>query len=217
MSQSSSSHQLSAAQEIFVSTQNDRLAQVTWDNYKSVYAKFQQWIKSISEYKLVCFENDKFLLKNVTLAMLTTYYGDNKYHKKTCGKRKVGDLYSESHAFKIHASIKAEYSKANINLPDGYDAVNCLLYTVLLIYLQYCLFRQAFGKYMSGFERNVAKARHRGELPSEASDRLPVSGYIDLSILAIQSETRYVHAILIFGWNLFSRCGNTISIKTGNN
>ena len=103
-------HQLTTAQEIFEATQNDRLAPNTWGNYNNVFVRFQKWLKSIPEYASVCFENDKFILKNVTLPMLTVYFGDNKFHKTKNGKRKAGDMYSESLAYKIHSSVKAKYS-----------------------------------------------------------------------------------------------------------
>ena len=94
------------AQATFTETQSHRLGKRTRDDYEKEKIKLEKWLRNITDYNSQAFTEDGELkLEDVTLDMLTTYLGDNKYYKKKYRDKEEGDMYSESHAWKIHSAI----------------------------------------------------------------------------------------------------------------
>ena len=112
------------AQEPFTETQSDSLGKRTRDDYEKETKKLEKWLNNITDYNSQALTEDgKLILQDITLDMLTTYLGDNKFYKKKYKDKEEGDMYSESHAWKIHSAIMALFENAKVPLPKDYEKV----------------------------------------------------------------------------------------------
>ena len=175
----------------------DRLSSNTRAAYDVEGTKLKTWLKNHSTFGSKCYRGNNLVLRNVTDTMLSTYVGTFTEYASDRGKRKLGDYKSVDYMWKLHASIKYLYSSANLPLPGKYE-IN-------------------FLDFITGFKNNHADAKQIGNCGSQASDRLTAEGYFQLAKLAISGDDKFfVHCFLIWGWNMFTRAGNTGDIKTGN-
>lgn len=175
----------------------DKLHSKTRKAYEVEEAKFKTWLKNDERYAPTCYTEDIFVISNVTTEMLIEYIGDFTVFKCKRGKRKEGDLKSVEYIWKVQSAIKYAFDKAKVQLPADYE--------------------QLFDGFITGFKNNHADAKQLGNCGSQASDRLTAEGYLQLAKLAITGcDKSFVHCFLIWGWNMFTRCGNTADIKTGN-